>query len=83
MADKPVQGSSVNNQDLPAAEDPTSGISQQLAFTSPSSVPPTPVHRSTAESSSGPLSFPGTAPVLGASSADSQQETDSKRFKGS
>ncbi|VDK70147.1 unnamed protein product [Litomosoides sigmodontis] len=79
IADKPVQGSSVSNQDLPATEDSTSGISQQLAFTSPSSVPPTPAHRSTTESSSGPLSFPGTA----SASTDSQHETESKRFKGS
>lgn len=72
----------MSNQDLTTAEDPTSGISQQPAFTSPSSVPPIPAHRSTTESSSGPLSFPGTAPVLGASSTDSQHETDAKRFKG-
>uniref|UniRef100_A0A0R3S084 Mediator of RNA polymerase II transcription subunit 6 n=1 Tax=Elaeophora elaphi TaxID=1147741 RepID=A0A0R3S084_9BILA len=80
--EKSVQSSSVNNQDLTSTEDPTSGISQQSVFTSPSSVPPTPAHRSTTESSSGPLSFPGTVPALGASSTDSQHETDAKRFKG-
>nr|ADV76244.1 hypothetical protein [Loa loa] len=78
-----MRHSSINSQDLTATEDSTSEISQQPAFTSPSSVPLIPAHRSTAESSSGPLSFPGTAPVLGASSTDSQHETDAKRFKGS
>ncbi|VIO98270.1 Uncharacterized protein BM_BM6898 [Brugia malayi] len=81
VVEKSVQSSSVNNQNLTATEDPTSGISQQTAFTSPSSVPLIPAHRSTAESSSGPLSFPGTIPVLGVSSTDSQHETDTKRFK--
>ncbi|CAG9540179.1 unnamed protein product [Cercopithifilaria johnstoni] len=81
--EKSVQNSSVTNQDLAATEDPTSGISQQPAFTSPSSVPPIPAHRSIAESSSGPLSFPGTASVPRTSATNSQHETDSKRFKGS
>ncbi|KAL3985341.1 MED6 mediator subfamily complex component family protein [Acanthocheilonema viteae] len=81
--EKSAQGSSINNQDLTATEDSASGISQRPAFTSPSSIPPIPPHRSTAESSSGSLSFPGTAPVLGALSTDSQNETDAKRFKAS
>ncbi|MCP9264840.1 Mediator of RNA polymerase II transcription subunit 6 [Dirofilaria immitis] len=81
IVEKPVHGSSVNNQDL--TEDPAMGINQQPAFTSPSTAHVIPTNRSTGESSSGPLSFPETAPVLGTASTDSRHETDAKRFRGS
>ncbi|VDO25556.1 unnamed protein product [Onchocerca flexuosa] len=82
IVEKSVRSSSVNNQDLSVTEDPATGINRHPTFTSPSSVPVIPANRSTGESSSGPLSFPGTAPVLGTACTDSQHEIDAKRFKG-